>query len=60
MVKESKKITSTYCNEKLQDVYHELFDEALQKYNEKQTRSDRVIADYYEKNQNRQTGKTVP
>ena len=39
----------TYCNEKIQDVYHELFDEALQKYNEKQTRSDRVIADYYEK-----------
>ena len=38
-----------YCNEKIQDVYHELFDEALKKYNEKQTRSDRVIADYYEK-----------
>ena len=38
-----------YCNEKIQDVYHELFDEALKKYNEKQTRSDRVISDYYEK-----------
>lgn len=38
-----------YCNEKIQDVYHELFDEALQKYNAKQTRSDRVISDYYEK-----------
>ena len=46
---ERTKNNLTYCNEKIQDVYHELFDEALQKYNEKQTRSDRVIADYYEK-----------
>ena len=46
---ERTKNNITYCNEKNQDVYHELFDEALQKYNEKQTRSDRVIADYYEK-----------
>ncbi len=30
-------------------VYHELFDEALARYNEKQTRSDRRIDDYYEK-----------
>ena len=46
---ERTKNNITYCNEKIQDVYHELFDEALQKYIEKQTRSDRVIADYYEK-----------
>ena len=46
---ERTKNNITYCNEKIQDVYHELFAEALQKYNEKQTRSDRVIADYYEK-----------
>lgn len=46
---ERTKNNITYCNEKIQDVYHELFDEALQKCNEKQTRSDRVIADYYEK-----------
>ena len=46
---ERTKNNITYCNEKIQDVYHELFDEALQKYNAKQTRSDRVIADYYEK-----------
>ena len=46
---ERTKNNITYCNEKIQDVYHELFDEALQKYNEKQTRSDRMIADYYEK-----------
>lgn len=38
-----------YCNENLKDVYHELFDEALARYNEKQTRSDRRIDDYYEK-----------
>ena len=38
-----------YCNEDIKAVYHELFDEALQRYNDKQTRSDRVIADYYEK-----------
>ena len=30
-------------------MYHELFDEALVRYNEKQTRSDRKIDDYYDK-----------
>ena len=38
-----------YCNENIKDVYHELFGEALVRYNEKQTRSDRIIDDYYEK-----------
>ena len=38
-----------YCNENVKNVYHELFDEALAWYNEKQTRSDRRIDDYYEK-----------
>ena len=38
-----------YCNENIKDVYHELFDEALARYNEKQTRSDRRIDDYYNK-----------
>lgn len=38
-----------YCNENVKDVYHELFDEALTRYNEKQTRCDRRIDDYYEK-----------
>ena len=38
-----------YCNENIKDVYHELFDEALARYNEKQTRNDRRIDDYYEK-----------
>ena len=38
-----------YCNESIREVYHKLFDEALKQYNEKQTRADRVIPDYYEK-----------
>ena len=38
-----------YCNENIKDVYHELFDQALTRYNEKQTRNDRRIDDYYEK-----------
>ena len=38
-----------YCNENIKTVYHELFDEALERYNAKQTRSDRKIKDYYEK-----------
>ena len=41
-----------YCNESIKNVYHRLFDEALQSYNEKQTRADRRIADYYEKIRN--------
>ena len=38
-----------YRNEDIRAVYHELFDNALARYNEKQTRKDRVIDDYYEK-----------
>ena len=38
-----------YCNEPVRDVYHRLFDEALERYNAKQTRADRKIGDYYEK-----------
>lgn len=33
----------------IRDAYHHLFDEALERYNKKQTRSDRIIQDYYEK-----------
>jgi hypothetical protein len=39
----------SYCNTPIKDVYHELFDDALQRYNEKQKRADRCIDDYYEK-----------
>lgn len=38
-----------YCNENIKKVYHKLFDEALKKYNDKQTRSDRKIKNYYDK-----------
>lgn len=38
-----------YCNESIKKVYHELFDEALERYNAKQTRADRRIENYYEK-----------
>ena len=39
----------TYCHENIKAVFHELFDEALKRYNNKQTRADRKIEDYYEK-----------
>ena len=38
-----------YCNEEIKYVYHQIFDEALERYNAKQTRNDRKIDDYYEK-----------
>ena len=38
-----------YRNENIKEVYHELFDEAVERYNAKQTRKDRCIDDYYEK-----------
>lgn len=41
-----------YCNEDIRKVYHEMFDEALKRYNEKQTRADRKIENYYEKIRN--------
>lgn len=41
-----------YCNENIKTVYHQMFDEALEKYNAKQTRADRRIDNYYEKIKN--------
>lgn len=38
-----------YCNDPIKNVYHKLFDEALKRYNDKQTRTDRRIDNYYEK-----------
>lgn len=46
---ERSRLNVEYCNQDIKDVYHELFDEALSRYNEKQKRSDRRIDDYYEK-----------
>lgn len=42
----------SYCNESIKKVYHELFGEALKKFNERQTRADRRIDNYYEKIRN--------
>jgi len=39
----------TYCQENIKAVFHEMFDEALKRYNDKQTRADRRIENYYEK-----------
>lgn len=38
-----------FINEDIKQAYHKLFDEALFRYNAKQTRNDRIIDDYYEK-----------
>ena len=46
---ERSHLNVTYCQENIKAVYHELFDEALERYNAKQTRADRRIEDYYEK-----------
>ena len=39
----------TFINDNIKTVYHELFDQALKSYNDKQTRKDRQIKNYYEK-----------
>ena len=46
----------TYIKKDLREVYQETFGKALEEYNTKQTRSDRVIKDYYEhiKNSNQE------
>lgn len=46
---ERSHLNISYCQENIKAVYHELFDEALKRYNDKQTRVDRQIKDYYEK-----------
>ncbi|MDO4976819.1 MAG: plasmid recombination protein [Eubacteriales bacterium] len=38
-----------YCDQDTEQVYHELFDDAVERYNAKQKRSDRMIKDYHEK-----------
>ena len=49
IVPERSHLNVTYCQENIKAVYHELFDEALERYNAKQTRADRRIENYYEK-----------
>ena len=47
--KERSKYNMEFCHLNIKKVYHELFDDALERYNAKQKRSDRKIDDYYEK-----------
>jgi len=46
---ERSHLNRCYVHEPIKDTYHKLFDEATARYNEKQTRADRCISDYYEK-----------
>ena len=45
---ERSSLNVVYRDEPIQKVYHELFDEAVNRYNAKQKRKDRCINDYYE------------
>ena len=45
---EHSSLNVVYRDEPIQKVYHELFDEAVNRYNAKQKRKDRCINDYYE------------
>jgi len=47
--KEQSKYNVEFCHLNIKKVYHELFDDALERYNAKQKRSDRKIDNYYEK-----------
>ena len=47
--KERSRDNVEFCHSDIKQVYHELFNEALERYNAKQKRSDRKIDDYYEK-----------
>ena len=47
--RERSHLNIDYRNEPIKEVYHRLFDEALERYNARQTRSDRMIENYYEK-----------
>ena len=47
--KERSRNNVEFCHADIKAVYHQLFDEALERYNAKQKRSDRKIDDYYEK-----------
>ena len=40
---ERSHLNKEYINDDIKNVYHELFDEAVERYNSKQTRNDRTI-----------------
>lgn len=47
--KERSEYNVEFCHLDIKKVYHELFDDALERYNAKQKRNDRKIDNYYEK-----------
>lgn len=47
--RERSQFNRIFVKENIKKVYHELFDEALDSYNTRQTRTDRKIENYYEK-----------
>ena len=47
--KERSEYNVEFCNKDIKKVYHELFEEAKERYNAKQKRSDRKIDNYYER-----------
>lgn len=46
---ERSHLNKEYINDDIKNVYQELFDEAVERYNSKQTRNDRKVKNYYEK-----------
>lgn len=46
---ERSHLNKEYINDDIKNVYHELFDEAVERYNSKQIRNDRKVKNYYEK-----------
>ena len=46
---ERSSLNISYCNTPIKQIYSELFDDAVQRYNAKQTRADRCIDNYYDK-----------
>lgn len=46
---ERSHLNKEYINDDIKNVYHKLFDEAVERYNSKQTRNDRKVKNYYEK-----------
>ena len=48
-----------FVQQDLSEAYHQLFDEAVERYNAKQKRKDRRIGDYFEHLRNRPPSKSV-
>ena len=46
---ERSHLNKIYWNTPIKDIYQDLFDDAVTRYNQKQTRNDRMIENYYEK-----------